>query len=89
MVGGLGPFLGRGAGQPLGALVGILGYTALATLGAPQIVLITAVVAAFGPWYGLLYSWSGKMLACRLGFWIGRRFGARIPPPIPARASAI
>lgn len=78
VVGGLGPFLEAARASPWAPLVGILGYTLLATLGAPQIVLITALVAAFGPWIGLLYAWSGKMLACWLGFWIGRRFGARI-----------
>ena len=78
VVGGLGPFLDSARSSPWAPLVGIVAYTALATVGAPQIVLITALVAAFGPWMGLLYAWSGKMMACWLGFWIGRRFGARI-----------
>lgn len=64
--------------NPWAPLVAMLGFAALATLGAPQIVLITAVVAAFGPWWGLLYSWGGKMMACTIGFMIGRRFGTRI-----------
>lgn len=56
----------------------IVAFALFATLGVPQIVLITAVVAAFGPWGGLLYSWSGKMLACSIGFVVGRRFGAQL-----------
>ncbi|MBN9318430.1 MAG: TVP38/TMEM64 family protein [Caulobacterales bacterium] len=75
---GLGVWLAAAHSSPWAPLVAMLGFAALATLGVPQIVLITAVVAAFGPWWGLLYSWGGKMMACTVGFFIGRRFGARI-----------
>jgi len=59
-------------------LAAIAAFAALATAGVPQIVLITAVVAVFGPWAGLAYSWIGKLIACSIGFWVGRRFGARL-----------
>ncbi len=54
----------------------ILAFVVLASVGAPQVVLITALVAAFGPWAGFAYSWIAKVLSCALGFAVGRRFGA-------------
>ena len=78
MTHGLGPFLLAARASAWAPLVAILAYVLLSSLGAPQIVLITAVVVAFGPWAGLLYSWSGKMIACSVGFAVGRRFGAEI-----------
>lgn len=72
------PWLAAAKASPWGPLVAMLGFAVFASLGAPQIVLITAVVAVFGPWFGLLYSWAGKLAACSLGFAIGRRFGAGI-----------
>ena len=75
-VAGLGPSLATAKASPWAPLVAILAFAVFASVGVPQIVLITAVTAAFGPWAGLAYSWTGKMLACSLGFAIGRRFGA-------------
>jgi uncharacterized membrane protein YdjX (TVP38/TMEM64 family) len=75
---GLGPFLLEARQAPWAPVAAIAAYVVFASLGAPQIVLITAVVAAFGPWLGLLCAWSGKMLACSVGFVVGRRFGADI-----------
>lgn len=75
-VGSLGPWLATAKASPWAPLVAILAFAVFASVGVPQIVLITAVVAAFGPWAGLGYSWTGKMLACSLGFAVGRRFGA-------------
>lgn len=74
----LGPWLDDARVSPWAPLVAVLGFTLFASLGAPQIVLITAVVAVFGPWAGLGLSWTGKMLACSIGFLVGRRFGARL-----------
>lgn len=62
--------------QPWSPLAAILAYVALATLGVPQIVLITAMVVVFGGWAGFGLSLAGKLIACALGFWLGRRFGA-------------
>ena len=67
--------LGKG---PLAPVMGIVAFAGLASLGAPQFVLITALVLVFGPWAGFAYSWVGKMIACSLGFLVGRRFGARL-----------
>lgn len=64
--------------EPWAVPTAISAYVLFASLGVPQIVLITALVVVFGPWAGLAYSWTGKMFACALGFWVGRRFGARI-----------
>ena len=51
-------------------------FAGLAFLGVPQFVLIAAAVAAFGPWRGLAYSWTGTMVSALIGFWIGRAWGA-------------
>lgn len=75
-VASLGPWLATAKASPWAPLVAILAFAVFASVGVPQIVLITAVTAAFGPWAGLAYSWTGKMLACSLGFTVGRHFGA-------------
>ncbi|MEQ1618517.1 MAG: TVP38/TMEM64 family protein [Terricaulis sp.] len=74
----LGPWLAQAKANSWAPLAAILGYTLFASIGAPQFVLITALVAVFGPWLGFAYSWTGKVLACTLGFALGRRFGARM-----------
>jgi uncharacterized membrane protein YdjX (TVP38/TMEM64 family) len=53
-------------------------FTVLASLGAPQIVLITALVLVFGGPVGFACSMAGKLLACALGFLVGRAFGTKI-----------
>lgn len=77
-LGNLSPWFDSVRASPWAPFAAIFGYTLLASLGTPQIVLITAIVAAFGPWFGLLYSWTGKLLACCLGFAVGRAYGARL-----------
>lgn len=72
----LGRWLDVARHSPWAAPAAILGFAGLASIGAPQIVLIPALVAAFGPWAGFFYSWVGKLLHCSLGFAVGRRFGA-------------
>lgn len=72
----LGRWLDVARHSPWAAPAAVLGFAALASIGAPQIVLIPALVAAFGPWAGFFYSWLGKLLHCSLGFVVGRRFGA-------------
>lgn len=62
--------------SPLAAPLAILAFAALASVGAPQVVLIPALVVAFGPWLALLYAWLGKLIHCSIGFFVGRRFGA-------------
>jgi uncharacterized membrane protein YdjX (TVP38/TMEM64 family) len=66
------------AGAWWGPVAGVGLFTLLATLGAPQIVLITALVVVFGGPFGFVYSMAGKLLACALGFAVGRLFGAQI-----------
>ena len=62
----------------LPAAVGL--FAVLAFLGVPQFVLIAAVVASFGPWRGLAYSWVGTLASALVGFGLGRAFGARLLP---------
>lgn len=78
LIEGLGPWLAQAKANSWAPLAAILGYTLFASIGAPQFVLITALVAVFGPWLGFTYSWIGKLLACTIGFALGRRFGARM-----------
>ena len=63
---------------PWAPLLAVGGFTLLAFLGAPQFVLIAAAVVAFGPWLGFAYSWLGTEVSALVGFWLARRFGARL-----------
>lgn len=69
-------WLGLGLPQPWALIAAVTGFTALAFLGIPQIVLVAAAVVAFGPWTGFLYAWLGNLVSAVLGFLLGRRFGA-------------
>ncbi|MEP3653536.1 MAG: VTT domain-containing protein [Litorimonas sp.] len=51
-------------------------FCGLAFIGAPQWMLITGTVLAFGIWEGGLLSWIGSLAAAMLGFWIGHGVGA-------------
>jgi uncharacterized membrane protein YdjX (TVP38/TMEM64 family) len=66
------------AGQWWAPLMGVGLFTVLASVGAPQIVLITALVLVFGGPAGFVYSMTGKLLACALGFGVGRLFGSQL-----------
>jgi uncharacterized membrane protein YdjX (TVP38/TMEM64 family) len=68
-----------GAGLPAAwALPAAIGsFAALAFLGVPQFVLIAAAVVAFGPVAGFTYSWIGTLVSSVIGFFVGRRIGAR------------
>ena len=71
-------WMGAGVSGPWALPLAVGGFAALAFLGVPQFVLIAAAVVAFGPWWGLAYSWIGTMVSSLIGFWLGRRFGARL-----------
>jgi uncharacterized membrane protein YdjX (TVP38/TMEM64 family) len=71
-------WLAQVQGSPWAVPAAIAAFVLLACIGAPQVVLITALVAAFGPWMGFVYSWIAKVISCAIGFWVGRRFGARL-----------
>lgn len=71
-------WMGAGVAGPWAPLLAIGGFTLLAFLGAPQFVLIAAAVVAFGPWLGFVYSWLGTEVSALVGFWLGRRFGAKL-----------
>lgn len=51
-------------------------FCGMAFIGAPQWMLITGTVLAFGPWLGSSLSWIGSMAAAILGFSIGHFVGA-------------
>lgn len=51
-------------------------FCGLAFIGAPQWMLITGTVLAFGVWEGGILSWVGSLVAAILGFWIGHVVGA-------------
>ena len=50
-------------------------FVVLAFLGAPQIALIAATVAVFGPVEGALLSWVATMISGAVGFYAGRAAG--------------
>lgn len=51
-------------------------FCALAFIGAPQWMLITGTVLAFGVWEGGALSWVGSLTSASLGFGIGHKLGA-------------
>jgi len=67
---------------PLALPAAVACFAGLAFLGVPQIVLIAAAVAAFGPGRGMAYSWTGTMVSALLGFGLGRLWGARWSSPV-------
>lgn len=68
-----------GAAHGVWALpVAVSAFAVLAFVGVPQIVLIAAAVVAFGPWWGMAYSWIGTMASSSIGFWLGRWVGGRL-----------
>ena len=71
-------WMGAGVHGPWALPAAVLGFTVLAFLGVPQFMLIAAAVVAFGPWLGFAYSWVGNLVSSTLGFYVGRRIGARV-----------
>lgn len=65
----------RGAWWAPAAVTGV--FTVLAFIGAPQIVLIAATVAVFGPSEGIVLSWIATMISALVGFFLGRAAGAK------------
>ncbi len=53
-------------------------FTILAFVGAPQIALIAATVAVFGPAEGVVLSWIATMISASVGFALGK-IGGRGP----------
>ena len=78
--------------SPWAIPVTILLFCALAFIGAPQWMLITGTVLAFGVWEGGALSWVGSLAAAILGFAIGHFVGAerlrRIDGELVQRLSA-
>lgn len=72
------PWIGAGVRGPWALPAAVVSFAVLAFLGVPQFVLIAAAALAFGPWLGAAYSWIGTFASAMVGFWLGRRFGARL-----------
>lgn len=62
--------------SPWAIPITILLFCAMAFIGAPQWMLITGTVLAFGPWQGGCLSWIGSLTSAMLGFGIGHFAGA-------------
>lgn len=62
--------------SPWAVPVTIFLFCALAFIGAPQWMLISGTVLAFGIWEGGVLSWVGSLAAAMLGFAIGHFVGA-------------
>ncbi len=81
-------WLTAAASGPWALPAAVAGFAVLAFLGVPQIVLIAAAVAAFGPQRGAAYAWVGTMVSALIGFGLGRVWGARLLARIPSRTVA-
>lgn len=71
-------WMGAGLHGPWALPAAVGGFAVLAFLGVPQFMLIAAAVVTFGPWMGFAYSWVGTWISSTIGFFLGRRFGARL-----------
>ena len=71
-------WMGAGVRGPWALPAAIAGFSGLAFLGVPQFMLVAAAVVAFGPWLGFAYSWLGNLISSVIGFYVGRRIGARV-----------
>jgi len=65
----------RAANSPW-AVLGVMSvFSLLALTGFPQILLITATVIVFGPFYGAIYAWIATMVSGTLTFGLGHFLG--------------
>ena len=66
-------------GEPwaLGLVVGL--FLLGGAVAFPVTILILATAAAFGPWWGMLYSAAGVAASAGLMFAVGARFGQTVP----------
>ena len=71
-------WMGAGVHGPWALPAAIAGFSLLAFLGVPQFMLVAAAVVAFGPWLGFAYSWLGNLVSSVIGFYVGRRIGAKV-----------
>ncbi len=67
--------LGEARRTDLGLPATILVFTLTAYLGAPQFILITACVVAFGPEVGFWYSWAATIVSGVVTYFTGRLVG--------------
>jgi uncharacterized membrane protein YdjX (TVP38/TMEM64 family) len=70
-------WMSAGSHGPWALPLAVASFAAFAFLGVPQFMLIAAAVVVFGPWTGFAYSWTGTLISSLVGFWLGRRIGAR------------
>ena len=62
--------------SPWAAVITIAIFCGMAFVGAPQWMLITGTILAFGPWEGGALAWVGSLAAAMLGYWLGNLLGA-------------
>jgi len=67
--------IGALADSPWALPVTIVIFCAAAFIGAPQWMLITASILAFGPVQGGIYAWAATLISAALDFWIARKIG--------------
>lgn len=63
------------ASLPAAPLLVIGAFVAAGFVAVPLTALVVATAAVFGPWQGLMLSWTGGMLSALLVFLVGRRCG--------------
>jgi len=73
---GMGELFGSLSDSVWGLPATITLFCAAAFIGAPQWMLITASILAFGPVQGGLYAWIATLLSAALDFWVARKIGA-------------
>ena len=64
--------------SPLGLPVVVILFCLAAFIGAPQFLLITLAVTAFGPVQGFGYAWFATICSMALTFWVGRAAGEEV-----------
>ncbi|MGZ3298310.1 MAG: TVP38/TMEM64 family protein, partial [Asticcacaulis sp.] len=66
---GLEGWMAQYAHSPLAVVIVTVVFCVSALFGAPQFVLIAACCAAFGPWWGFVYSWVATVVSAALTFY--------------------
>lgn len=62
----------------LGIVIAVLLMAILSMLPVPSEFFMILIMKVFGPWWGILYSWLGTMLAAIGTFYLARHFGKRL-----------
>lgn len=63
---------------PFGIAIGTALMALISLLPVPAEFLMIMFMKIFGPWWGMLYSWAGSMIAAILTFYLARHYGRRL-----------